>query len=101
MDIKQVAEQVIATLSERYGYYTEQEPTLIEREDSVLVSWECGPYQWAGNDPYWLHEELAPMMAEFGADTSYNPDNYKPYYDEVSGFDFEPEESFSLAIREA
>jgi hypothetical protein len=106
MNVKQAAEQIKSNLIERYGYFTDSEPMIDVRQTlhgsseptHALVIWECGPPEWATGDTYWLHEEVAHMLIEFGADPSYDPDQYKPYFDEIAGFYFEPVNSFTLAV---
>lgn len=95
--LRKEAERVAATLKERYGYYTDFEPKVEDHGDFATVAWE-GPMDWPTGDTYWLHEEVAPMMAEFGADTAYKPENYKPYWDERPGFYYEAHNSTTLGI---
>jgi len=123
MELRQVAEKVKMDLIARYGYFTEDRPvvtfgidliggiwTLDKRGETeasdeecenpyAVVSWECGPPQWSTGDTYWLHEEIAPLMQEFGVDPKYDSSKYKPYFDEVEGFYMEPVNSYQLAIR--
>ena len=107
--LQEAGERVKAQLSERYGYWNESNPVMMTCDDtrdnginSVQVSWECGPPQWASQDTYWMHEELIYMMEEFtmGQDNCfiYDPMDYTPFFDELDGFEYEPVDSFTISI---
>ena len=98
MSLKDAANKVAKTLVDRYGYYTDDKPVVRQVDDETYsVAWN-GPTDWATNDPYWFHEEVASMMAEFGGDTSFDPKKYKPFYDEIPGFYMEPYSGYDLRI---
>lgn len=97
LSAKDVADKVAKDLVDRYGYYTDDKPVVREIDGGYSVSWN-GPTDWATNDTYWFHEEIASMRAEFGGDTSYNEEDYKPYYDDVRGFTLEPINGYELGI---
>ena len=104
--LTEAAEKVVKTLVDRYGYYSDSRPVVSIETDKwggmyAQVMWECGPPQWATGDTYWLHEEVASMMAEFGADTAYDADKYRPYWDAEWGTFYEAQNSFTLHIRVA
>lgn len=91
------ANRVAGELLENYGYYTSDKPVVREGEHCALVAWD-GPTDWATNDPYWLHEEIADYVAEFGGSTKYNAEAYKPYYTEKPGFYYEPYDGYTLGV---
>ncbi len=104
MKLRQAANQVKLSLTARYGYFSEDKPIVTIRDGEspggphAVVSWECGPPQWATNDTYWLHEEIAPVIAEFSVNTQYKASYYKPYFDEIEGFIMEAINSYELGI---
>lgn len=102
-ELSRAALLVKLNLVARYGYYSDERPVVsfIEDEQCYVVSWEGGPFDWATNDPYWLHEEIVPMMKEFKVDTRYNAEEYEPYFDELPGFYYEPVTGSQLSIRES
>jgi len=98
MTVKDAAKKVAQNLVDRYGYYTDQKPVVRQVDnDTYSVSWD-GPTDWATNDTYWFHEEIADMMSEFGGDTSYDSSKYKPFYDQIPGFYMEPYSGYELRI---
>lgn len=107
--LQEAGSKVIAQLIERYGYWSEDKPVTMLCDDqrdghvnSIQVSWECGPPQWALGDTYWMHEELVSMGQEFtmGKDNCfiYDPMDYAPFFDQKDGFFYEPYDSFTLSI---
>ena len=97
MSVGDVATKVANELTDRYGYYTDDEPVVrVHDRESASVSWD-GPESWTQNDPYYFHEELVGM----GLESDYKEDNYQPFYDEVAGFEMEPYDGYTLMIRKA
>jgi hypothetical protein len=91
------ANRVAGELLENYGYYTSDKPVVREGENCALVAWD-GPTDWATNDTYWLHEEVADYAAEFGGGKKYNAEAYKPYFTEKAGFYYEPYDGYTLGV---
>ena len=87
-------------LFKRCKDWSDAPPHVYKAEDgSVHVAWEEGPPNWAMNDPYYAHEEMAAEFGmEFGGDLSYNADDYEPYYDDIPGVWIEPYNSFTVSI---
>lgn len=97
MSLGDAAKKVADTLVDRYGYYTDDEPVIrVHDRESASVSWD-GPTDWAMNDPYWFHEELV----GYGLESDYSADNYKPFFDDIPGFELEPYDGYTLMIRRA
>ena len=97
MSVGDAAQKVADTITDRYGYYSDDEPVVrVHDRETASVSWE-GPMDWTTNDPYWFHEELVGM----GMESDYNADNYKPYFDEIKGFEMEPYDGYTLMIRKS
>lgn len=98
LSLRGAAEQVAKNLVDRYGYYSSDKPVVRQIDNNMYsVSWN-GPTDWATNDTYGFHEEIAGDIAEFGGDTEYNADSYTPYYDEIPGFFMEPNTGYELHI---
>lgn len=97
--IEHAANHLAAVLMERYGYYTDDKPVIrIENAEKAIIAWN-GPEAWATNDTYWLHEEFQILRMEAGIEPEeYNPDHYKPYFDNVPGFEIEAATSYSISI---
>lgn len=98
LSLRGAANRVAQNLVDRYGYYSDDKPVVRQVDrDTYSVAWN-GPSDWATNDTYGFHEEIAGEMAEFGGDPSYKSDSYKPFYDEIPGFFMEPNTGYELHI---
>jgi hypothetical protein len=98
VSLKGAANRVAQNLVDRYGYYSDDKPVVQQVDrDTFSVSWN-GPSDWPTNDTYGFHEEIAGDIAEFGGETAFDADSYKPYFDEIPGYYMEPNTGYELHI---
>lgn len=97
--LQEAGNKALEQLIERYGWYSEDGPLVHWDDSSLTITWECGPPSWALGDTYWMHEEVMSMAQEFGVATPpFKASDYKPFWDGLDGFFYEPYNSYTLTI---
>lgn len=90
MNAYQGAKNIMKQIEKSIGFYSDQKPELIKKDDHYEIVWETGPYEWALNDKYG-------MIEEFGGEIAYDP-NESSYFSDPKGIFSEPYNSYILCV---